>query len=140
MNSDRIKEIQKLTAHPESLSVYTALFQVWTESQRDLKEENEQLKQKLDEQVAYGESARLYLDSIFNIVVDRFKGDEQEPIEVHELGKLLSPNPSPELLNTIKADAVREFVVNCAAVTGKEPDSTHRMMAMEYTDKLEGKL
>lgn len=30
MNSDRIKEIQKTTAYPESFSVKQALLQVWT--------------------------------------------------------------------------------------------------------------
>ena len=32
MTSDRIEEIQKATAYPESISVYKALLQVWVES------------------------------------------------------------------------------------------------------------
>ncbi len=35
MTSDRIEEIQKATAYPESISVYKALLQVWVESLED---------------------------------------------------------------------------------------------------------
>ncbi len=35
MNSQRIKDILKTTAYPESLSVHQALLQVWNECQRD---------------------------------------------------------------------------------------------------------
>lgn len=35
MNTDRIKEIQLSTAHPESGSVYTALLKVWNETEQE---------------------------------------------------------------------------------------------------------
>jgi len=35
MNTDRIKEIQLATAHPESGSVYTALLKVWNETKQE---------------------------------------------------------------------------------------------------------
>jgi len=35
MNSDRIKEIQKTTAYPESVSVKQALLQVWNECEQE---------------------------------------------------------------------------------------------------------
>lgn len=35
MNTDRIKEIQLATAHPESGSVYTALLKVWNETAQE---------------------------------------------------------------------------------------------------------
>lgn len=35
MNSERIKEILKETAYPESRSVYIALLQVWNECQQE---------------------------------------------------------------------------------------------------------
>ena len=35
MNSDRIKEIQKTTAYPESVSVMLALNQVWNECEQE---------------------------------------------------------------------------------------------------------
>ena len=35
MNSERIKEILKNTAYPESRSVYEALLQVWEECQQE---------------------------------------------------------------------------------------------------------
>jgi tRNA(Ile)-lysidine synthase TilS/MesJ len=35
MNTDRIKEIQLATAHPESGSVYTALLKVWNETTQE---------------------------------------------------------------------------------------------------------
>jgi hypothetical protein len=35
MNTDRIKEIQLATAHPESGSVYTALLKVWNETEQE---------------------------------------------------------------------------------------------------------
>lgn len=41
MDSDRIKELHKQTAYPESISVYKALLQVWNECQQ---EHNEQLR------------------------------------------------------------------------------------------------
>ena len=37
MNVDRIKEIQEKTAYPESVSVYTALLQVWNECEQEAK-------------------------------------------------------------------------------------------------------
>jgi len=36
MNSDRIKEIQKTTAYPESISVAQALLQVWNECEQNI--------------------------------------------------------------------------------------------------------
>tara|TARA_R110000782_G_C14555188_1_gene385478 strand:- start:292 stop:513 length:222 start_codon:yes stop_codon:yes gene_type:complete len=36
MNSERINEILKNTAYPESKSVYQALLQVWNECQQDV--------------------------------------------------------------------------------------------------------
>ena len=44
MNSERIIEIHKQTAYPESLSVYTALLQVWNECQQENNVIIEQLK------------------------------------------------------------------------------------------------
>jgi len=44
MTTDRIKEIQEGTAHPQSTSVQQALFQVWNECQQENKEEIERLK------------------------------------------------------------------------------------------------
>ena len=38
MNSDRIKEIQKETAHPDSVSVQQALLKVWNECRKQKKE------------------------------------------------------------------------------------------------------
>jgi hypothetical protein len=35
MTADRIKEIMNLTAYPNSVSVYQALLQVWTEVQTE---------------------------------------------------------------------------------------------------------
>lgn len=35
MTSDRIEEIQKITAYPESRSVYQALWQVWNECEQE---------------------------------------------------------------------------------------------------------
>ena len=35
MNIDKIKEIQLATAHPKSISVYTALLKVWIECEQD---------------------------------------------------------------------------------------------------------
>ena len=35
MNSDRIKEIQKTTAYPDSVSVQQALLQVWNECEQE---------------------------------------------------------------------------------------------------------
>ena len=35
MNSDRIREIQEETAYPDSVSVKTALLQVWNECQQE---------------------------------------------------------------------------------------------------------
>lgn len=35
MNTDRIKEIQEKTAHPNSVSVQQALLQVWNECQEN---------------------------------------------------------------------------------------------------------
>ena len=37
MTTDRLKELQKTTAYPESISVYQALFQVWVELEQDFK-------------------------------------------------------------------------------------------------------
>ena len=37
MNTDRIKEIQKETGHPESQSVQQALLKVWNETEQGLK-------------------------------------------------------------------------------------------------------
>lgn len=34
MNIDRIKEIHKSTAYPDSISVYNALLQVWNECEQ----------------------------------------------------------------------------------------------------------
>jgi hypothetical protein len=39
MNSERIKEIQKQTPYPESISVMVALKQVWNECEQDLRKE-----------------------------------------------------------------------------------------------------
>lgn len=36
MTSERIKEIQNKTAYPNSVSVQSALFQVWNECQNDI--------------------------------------------------------------------------------------------------------
>ena len=46
MNSDRIKEIQLLTAYPESVSVHQALLQVWNECEQEKSEELDRLKKK----------------------------------------------------------------------------------------------
>ena len=35
MNSDRIKEIQQMTAYPKSVSVQQALLQVWNECEQE---------------------------------------------------------------------------------------------------------
>jgi hypothetical protein len=40
MNTDRIEEIQKETAYPDSISVQQALFKVWNEVTQDIKNEN----------------------------------------------------------------------------------------------------
>ena len=40
MTSDRIKEIQEKTAHPNSVSVQQALLQVWNECKQDNKEQD----------------------------------------------------------------------------------------------------
>lgn len=37
MNSDRIREIQKVTAYPDSVSVQQALLQVWNECEQEKK-------------------------------------------------------------------------------------------------------
>jgi len=39
MDSDRIKELHEQTAHPESISVYKALLQVWNECQQEYNEQ-----------------------------------------------------------------------------------------------------
>lgn len=44
MNTDRIEEIQKTTAYPESRSVQQALLQVWNECGHELQECLEKLK------------------------------------------------------------------------------------------------
>jgi hypothetical protein len=44
MTTDRIEEIQKGTAYPNSVSVQQALLQVWNECQQENKEEIERLK------------------------------------------------------------------------------------------------
>jgi hypothetical protein len=50
MNSDRIKEIQQLTAHPESSSVYRALLLVWHECEQEKsKAPHRSAKEILDE-------------------------------------------------------------------------------------------
>lgn len=36
MTTDRIKEIQEKTAHPNSVSVQQALLQVWNECEQDI--------------------------------------------------------------------------------------------------------
>jgi antitoxin component HigA of HigAB toxin-antitoxin module len=36
MTTDRIEEIQKKTAYPDSISVQQALLQVWNECQQDM--------------------------------------------------------------------------------------------------------
>jgi len=40
VNTDRIKEIQKATAYPDSASVQQALLQVWNECQQDSNKAN----------------------------------------------------------------------------------------------------
>lgn len=42
MTSERIKEIQKQTAYPKSVSVKLALLQVWNECQQHANQEKEQ--------------------------------------------------------------------------------------------------
>lgn len=49
MNSDRIKEIQKATAHPESQSVKSALLQVWNECGQEYEAEKKQLQQQINQ-------------------------------------------------------------------------------------------
>jgi hypothetical protein len=49
MTADRIEEIQKGTAFPDSVSVQQALLQVWNECQQENKEEIERLKAILKE-------------------------------------------------------------------------------------------
>jgi hypothetical protein len=39
MTSERIKELQLETAYPDSLSVKTALLQVWNECEQELRKE-----------------------------------------------------------------------------------------------------
>ena len=62
MNSDRIKEIQLLTAYPESVSVHQALLQVWNECEQEKSEELDRLKKKilnLEDLVGYQPSQTL---------------------------------------------------------------------------------
>ena len=47
MTTERIKEIQELTAYPESTSVMLALKQVWNECEQNLGKENKELKEML---------------------------------------------------------------------------------------------
>lgn len=44
MNSDRIKEIQKETTYPESVSVMLALKQVWNECEQENQLKKKELK------------------------------------------------------------------------------------------------
>jgi len=43
MNSDRIKEIQEVTAYPQSPSVKEALYKVWNETEQSLRKELEKM-------------------------------------------------------------------------------------------------
>ena len=47
MNSERIEEIQKQTAYPESQSVFTALHQVWNEVGQEYQAEIRQLEARV---------------------------------------------------------------------------------------------
>jgi len=64
MDSDRIKEIQEETAHPNSVSVQQALFKVWNEmAQTDcaaLQAKNERLRKLLQEVYDYGQEVYDY--------------------------------------------------------------------------------
>ncbi len=44
MEIERIEEIQKTTAHPNSVSVQQALLTVWNECEQSLTKENEELR------------------------------------------------------------------------------------------------
>lgn len=48
MNSERIKEIQEITAYPESVSVKLALLQVWNECEQESNTQNALLKKELE--------------------------------------------------------------------------------------------
>lgn len=43
MDSDRIREIQSTTAYPDSVSVHTALMQVWNECEQESKKRIQEL-------------------------------------------------------------------------------------------------
>ena len=47
MTSDRIEQIIKETASPESISVYQALLKVWNETRQECNTENKELKANL---------------------------------------------------------------------------------------------
>jgi hypothetical protein len=48
MTSDRIKEIQSITAYPKSVSVHIALLQVWNECEQELSQELSSVEQVKD--------------------------------------------------------------------------------------------
>ena len=73
MNSDRIKEIQKGTAYPDSVSVQQALLQVWYECEQQPSEgEINAIAQKVAEEsggVYYGDyykAAKLAIKELLN--------------------------------------------------------------------------
>jgi hypothetical protein len=67
MNSERIKEIQKQTPYPESISVMVALKQVWNECEQDLRKE------------LYSEEEVInIIDSLFHNYASSFRIDAKE--------------------------------------------------------------
>jgi hypothetical protein len=48
MNSQRIEEIQKETAYPNSISVQQALLKVWNECSQDYEKQIAELKDRLE--------------------------------------------------------------------------------------------
>ena len=73
MTTDRIKEIQEKTAHPNSVSVQQALLQVWNECEQDNKDKKytkEDIEKAIEIGIEYGHQkgyqSYYYIDEIIN--------------------------------------------------------------------------
>jgi hypothetical protein len=61
MTTERIKEIQKTTAYPDSTSVQQALLQVWNECEQERSYSEEDIKQ------AYLDGCKIKLTNIYHL-------------------------------------------------------------------------
>ena len=95
---------------------------------RKLKAKIKELEQQLAEQVAYGERLKYYFGLALEYACDEYAISEDT---FNMLDKHLNQQPSPALVNKMKAEAVREYGEHLS-------HAEDRLTPEEYAKQLEG--